>query len=304
MLGWLLAFDVVGVVLSLLVDMVIVLHRRWEGSSPLAYVIWFVVGVFCAVFIYLRRTGDDGPETDAGRQTGLLLVVVTSVVAFVLGLLSSLFWSGSDATEAIAPDHRGVTITYLITVVLTVVWMRFVLFRRLPAVESNSGPTPVSIRSARKTGPRLHDLSKKLDLGVEGGGEGAEVFRPAGFWQTLAFLIGVPVLLFLDVGVYLLGPLDYFDRWTDPLLTTSLVGGLVWGFAAARWKSARDGLLTLHAPLLVGTVFYFFAVILGGLLVGFGLPERVSEIASYIAFGLGFVLGAAAIIGWLAEFFE
>ena len=129
-------------------------------------------------------------------------------------------------------------------------------------------------------------------------------FKPAGSWATVGFLIGVPVLLFLDASFFLLGPFDYFDRWTDPILATSLAGGLAWGLASARWKSPRVWLLVVHAPLLSGTVCYVFALLLGGLLVAAGVPERVSEIVSYVGFGIGFLLGCAAVVGKLAEIFD
>ena len=129
-------------------------------------------------------------------------------------------------------------------------------------------------------------------------------FKPAGFWTTVGFVIGVPVLLFLDASFFLLGPFDYFDRWTDPILTTSLGGGLAWGFASARWKSPRVWLLVVHTPLLIGTVCYVFAVLLGELLIAVGVPGRVSEIVSYVGFGIGFLLGCAAVVGKLAEIFD
>ena len=287
-LGCLLAFDLVGVALTLLVDMVAGLHRVWEGSSFLAYVIWFVAGVFCATFIYFRST-DEGYDSPEERRRGLQLLVITSVVAVVLGMLSSFVWSDSGAGEAVAPDHRGVTITYLVTVVLAVAWVRFVLFRERPP-ESERFQLDVE-----RFNVEARPEQKRKDPGA---------FKPAGFWTPVGFVIGVPVLLFLDASFFLLGPFDYFDRWTDPILTTSLGGGLAWGFASARWKSPRVWLLVVHAPLLTGTVCYFFAVLLGGLLIAVGVPGRVSSIVSYVGFGIGFLLGCGAVVGKFAEIFD
>ena len=297
-LGCLLAFDLVGVALTLLVAMVAGLHRVWESSSFLSYVIWFVAGVFCAMFIYFRSTHDDY-DSPEGRRRGLQLLVMTSVVAVVLGILSSFVWSDSGAGEAVAPDHRGVTITYLVTVVLVVAWARFVLFRGHVRAEPGSAERPPESEHFQLDVERFNvEARPEQDCKDPG------AFEPAGFWTTVGFAIGVPVLLFLDASFFLLGPFDYFDRWTDPILTTSLGGGLAWGFASARWKSPRVWLLVVHAPLLIGTVCYFFAVLLGGLLIAVGVPGRVSEIVSYVGFGIGFLLGCGAVVGKFAEIFD
>ncbi len=121
-------FDVLGVILTLVL---------WETDAALGYVIWFVVGVFCAAFIY-PIMGDADPDSPAGRRNGLLVVVITTVTALVLGMLSSLAWSASGNAEAFAPNHRGMTITYLVTVVLAVAWARFVLFREPARAETHS----------------------------------------------------------------------------------------------------------------------------------------------------------------------
>jgi hypothetical protein len=311
-LGWFLAFDLIGVLLTLLVDMAVVLHRRFEGSSPLAYVIWFVVGVFCAVCIYMGQTENDDYDSAEGRKRGQKLVVITALVAGALGFFASLVWSG-DAREAVAPDHRGVTITYLVTVVLTVTLARFGLFREVPSdlmsvafarreselLRANLAKSLLPSRRARD----LDSRSKGTNLGDESPKEDT-AFKPAGFWGTLGFLTGVPLLLFLDVSFFLLGPFDFFDRWTAPLLAGSLASGLLWGFSSARWKNPRDALLVFHTPLLIGTLFYFGAVLLGGVLVVIGATEGAIEVLCWVAFGAGFLLGCAAFVGWYAELFE
>ena len=298
-LGCLLAFDVVGVALTLLVDMVVVLHRRYESSSLLAYAIWFVVGVFCAVFISMPRNDEDDPDSAEGRRRGLALVAVTAAVAAVLALLASFVWSGSGASEAVAPDHRGVTITYLTTVVLAVAWARFVLFRAPGRVEPRMRTAPPPDVGLRRKVARVIVPGR-----LERRRAPPAAFEPAGPWQTLSFMLGVPALLFMDASFFLLGPFDYFDRWTNPLLIASLAVGLAWGIAAARWRGARQWLWVAHAPLLAGTICYLLAVVLGGLLVGFGVHEGVSQIISYVAFGIGFLLGCAAVFGRLVEVFE
>ncbi|HEY3517673.1 MAG TPA: hypothetical protein VGL98_11555 [Gammaproteobacteria bacterium] len=299
-LGWLLIFDVVGVLLTLIVDAMVVLHRWFESSSLLGYAIWFVVGVFCGVFIYMAQSSADDHDSAEGRRRGQRLVGVTAAVAAVLALLSSFVWSGSEATEAVAPDHRGVTITYLITVVLTVAWGRFVLFRGTAAAEPGSAaPVDPSGRFQRAK-PRAFAPAPPLEQKQSGDA----AFEPAGILKTLGFVVGVPTLLFLDASFFVLAPFDYFDRWMDPILSASLLGGLAWGVGCARWQSPREWLLVAHAPLLIGTIFFLFAILLGGLLFVLGVPEGVLEIMQYVAFGAGFLLGGVAVVGWVAELFE
>ena len=295
-----LAFDVVGVVLTLLVELVAALDIVWESSTLLGYVVWFVVGVFCALFIYVRSDDDyDSPEV---RRRGLKLLVIASVLAVALGALSSLVWSENGADELVAPDHRGITITYLTTVVLVIALLRFVLFRGHVRAKPRSAEPPDEYERYQRALERF--AAKPEPDREDPDPDDSGVFRPAGFWATVGFLVGVPVLLFLDASFFLLGPFDFFDRWTDPILTTSLAGGLAWGFASARWQSPRVWLLVAHAPLLIGTISYFPALLVGGLLVGLGVPGRVSEIVSYGGFGIGFLLGCAAVVGKFAEFFD
>jgi len=297
-LAGLLVFDVVGVLLTLLADVAGLLHRHWEVSTPLGYVIWFVVGVLCAFAIYLRS--DDGGVRDdspAGRRRGTQLVFACAAVAVLLGALSSLVWSSGEAAEPVAPDHRDITITYLVTVVATVAWIRFVLFRERSA---DAGPGPGSVAAAPAAAPRASG-----SLVPPTGAPAAEPpFIPAGFRATLGCVLGVPVLLFLDASFFLLGPFDVFDRWTDVILGTALIGGLAWGLGCARRRGPREWLLMLHAPLLIGAVFYFFALLAGGVLVAVGVPERVAEILATVGFAAGFLVGAVAVAGGLAERIE
>lgn len=293
------SFDLAGVALTLLTDLAGFVDRVWETSALLGYTIWFVVGVFCGVFNYPF----DDPESDAGRRAGVEALVATTAAAVVLAAVASLFWSANEGTEPVAPDHRGVTLTYLVTTVLTVAAARFVLFREEPA---QVGTMPkLEARAPKYDDPK--DLERALAPRGEIGaftGDANEEFRPSGLWGTVGFALGVPVLLFLDVSFFVLGPFDVFDRWTDRLLTGSLLVGLGWGFAASRWETARTWLLAAHAPLLMGTVFYFFGLLPGALFAMFGAPEWLSENTPFAGFVLGFVLGLVALGGAFVELFE
>lgn len=297
-----LVFDVIGVALMLLAELVAALDIVWESSGALGYAVWFVTGVFCAMVIY-DRPPDHDVVSPTARRRGTQLVIVTGVIAVAVGMLSSLVWSGGGFIVPVAPADPGVTITYLATVVLGVAWVRFVLLRApAPATPAPpEGATPfvpestLFVPDTKRFRTRARSRQQPDD---------SDVFKPAGIWGTLGLLAGVPVLLFLDASFFLLGPFDYFDRWTDPILKTALAGGLAWGFAAARWSTPRDGLWALHLPLLTGTIFWVFALLLGGLLIGLGAPERVSEIVSYVGLGIGFLFGCAGATGWLAAVFD
>lgn len=320
--GWVLAaflvFDVIGVVLTVVVDALAVVHRHWESSAPLGYVLWFVVGVFCAVFVYGQAVKEEW-ESPEGRRAGSQVAILTAVAAVVLGLLSALRWSGVEGVEPVAPDHRGITITYLVTVVLAVGLARFVLFRETAgdlAGRARDKERPVGAATQNLAGnarakerfvPKRAKSRRSSIPGPLPGEtyvpEAPEVFRPAGFWGTLAFVSGVPVLLFLDVVFFVFGSFDFLVRWTGPILTTAVLGGFVWGFAAARWKHPRTALLALHAPLIIGTIFYVFGLLIGGVLFAMGVPEAWAKGLGTVGFWAGFLLGCGAIVGGFLEIF-
>lgn len=321
--GWVLGafvlFDIVGVGLSLVLDLVALVDRHWESSAALGYVIWFVMGVFCAACIYGQTVTDDW-ESAAGRRAGTLATALTAVVALALGLLSSLVWAGGEFAEPVAPDHRGVTLTYLVTTVLAVGLARFALFRE--ATAESGGSTRARLVSVVAPSTRaLNAQARETELfvpkrasrrspipgllpGQKKRDGDAEDFRPSGFWGTVGFVLGVPVLLFLDVAFFLLAPFDRFDPWIDTLLTGALLGGVVWGFAAARSERARLLLVLVHAPLFFGGLSYLFAVLVGGLLVGFGVPDGVAVFVTQAGFWLGFAFGGWLLVAALPAVFE
>src|SRR5262245_54614939 len=78
-----------------------------------------------------------------------------------------------------------------------------------------------------------------------------------------------------------------------------LVLGAIWGVAAAVSQTAKDLLLGVAAPLLLGALFYFFGVLAGGVLAGFG-AERAAEWLPALGFCLGAVIGSVPVVrmGW------
>ncbi|MFT4262419.1 MAG: hypothetical protein QM572_03470 [Nocardioides sp.] len=133
-LGWIALFDVLGVVLLLLAELVAALDIVWQDSIGLGYVVWFVTGVFCSVTIYLH--GNEDASVDVVRRAGLLRVAVTIPVCLLVGLVSSPFWA-DDVEVRAPPDSGPLTITYLVTIVAAMLFWHFVVFtptRRQPTL--------------------------------------------------------------------------------------------------------------------------------------------------------------------------
>lgn len=285
-LGLLVLFDVLGVVLTVVADLLGLVHRVLETSSPLGFAIWFVTGVFCSLAIYGVAGGMDGSEQ--ARQRGSEAWVVTAVCALGVGAASSLLWAdGTDA--AVVPDSAPLTITYLATVVAGVAWWRIGVFSG-----EEAGPAQYVVSYVRPVAS-VRPATPEPDA--------SEGFRPAGALGTLGWMLGMPVLLFLVASFFILAPFHGLMRpWTDPILTGALVVGPVWGFLAARWEIPREAVLAVHAPLLVGSVSWFLAALVASPLVGLlGLPDRVASAACAVVFFAGFLLGLGALVGWVAE---
>lgn len=77
--------------------------------------------------------------------------------------------------------------------------------------------------------------------------------------------------------------------------------GNVWGLALAFSNGARESLGSLAAPFLLGGVFWFFAVLLGGVLVAAGLPPHLADWVPIAGFSIGAGLGCAPIIVFVVE---
>ena len=78
------------------------------------------------------------------------------------------------AKALVAPDHRGVTITYLVTTVLTVAFARFVVFREQAAVQVEPRPaTPrdETRRYRRALARKVAASRPKQTIDSPGGGQ-------------------------------------------------------------------------------------------------------------------------------------
>ncbi len=124
-LGFLVAADLLGVAACFLFD---VFGSERATSGALYYAIWFVLGVFCGVFIYSLSDAFTSPETKGSKEQGdhgrAAVLVITSV-AIVLTCLSVLFyrfdWRYSHADSVYVPDSESHTLTFFITILITLI---------------------------------------------------------------------------------------------------------------------------------------------------------------------------------------
>ena len=120
-LVYLIAADLVGVAASFFCD-VFLSERR--TSAALYYVIWFVIGVFCGVLIYVTCGSFTSPEKKGGLmewgdkgQTGLLIIFTTGAILAGLSILFyRLDWRYSRADSVYVPDSESLTLTLFFTI--------------------------------------------------------------------------------------------------------------------------------------------------------------------------------------------
>jgi hypothetical protein len=148
LLGHIVVFDILGVIGCFVFDLFGVTDG---GGIIYAYLIWFVVGVFCGGLGYLQ-TGSifapespnnadwaDLPEADAiGRKVifaTLLVIVPVSVLCYIFQ------WRLADNGPYV-PDNEALSLTYLGTIFTTTIFMHHVLRprRRKDAGSSSESP--------------------------------------------------------------------------------------------------------------------------------------------------------------------
>jgi len=126
-LAYLVAADLVGVAVSFFCDAFVPERRT---STALYYAIWFVVGVFCGVLIYVTCGSFTSPEKkgdlmkwgDEG-QTGLLVILTTAAILVGLSILFyRLQWQYPRADSVYVPDSEPLTLTFFFTILASLIF--------------------------------------------------------------------------------------------------------------------------------------------------------------------------------------
>jgi hypothetical protein len=125
-LAFLVAADLVGVAACFFCDALLAERRT---SAALYYAIWFVLGVFCGLLIYLTCGSITSPEKrglmswgDQG-QDGLLVILTTTVILVALSILFyRLQWQYPRADSVYVPDSESLTLTFFFTILASVIF--------------------------------------------------------------------------------------------------------------------------------------------------------------------------------------
>jgi ABC-type thiamin/hydroxymethylpyrimidine transport system permease subunit len=130
-LAYLIAFDVVGVIVSLVFDS---LPLRGV-STALFYTVWFVAGVFCGLLSYNKgggillkvKEGDWSSAPESGK-TGLIIIVTTTLILVGLtALFQTIAWKAGSSSDPYVPDSVPLTFTFFITILLSMIGGHFFL---------------------------------------------------------------------------------------------------------------------------------------------------------------------------------
>lgn len=127
--------------------------------------------------------------------------------------------------------------------------------------------------------------------------------RGAGVGKTLAVMLGLGIVLgWASIfAIPTLKQLGIPAAAADKLPYLAFVTGVVWGAGTFLSKGAAAAVGYLAAPVVVGAVFGFFGILLGGLLVGFGLSPAAADFVPVGAFALGAALGSAPLVARLLD---
>ena len=117
--------------------------------------------------------------------------------------------------------------------------------------------------------------------------------RRAPVWKIVLAMLGAGVLTWW-LSVWLISPAlraGVPEALAIKLPIAGFVLGTVIGFIATFSLSLKQIASVVLAPVLCGAVFWFFAVLAGGMLVAAGVSERVADTVATAAFWFGVLLG-------------
>jgi hypothetical protein len=123
--------DIIGVLGCTFFDVM-----DFTGNSPaLPYAIWFVLGVFCGLFIYLFAGAWVSPTVgkeawtklpSAGRIGTGILIVTGLLLAGLSYLFYAIQWSRGVEGEYYVPDSEPHSIVFFVSVLAGIALFRFV----------------------------------------------------------------------------------------------------------------------------------------------------------------------------------
>lgn len=120
----------------------------------------------------------------------------------------------------------------------------------------------------------------------------ARFWKTAGLMLLLAVVLGwfsvflIPVAIRLGLAAPIADKIPFVGFFT----------GLVWGLGIGISRDMKETFLHLAGALLFGAVCWFFAVLIGGLLVGFGVSPAFADLVPTFGFCLGLVVGAIPLV--------
>ena len=126
---WLVGFDLVGVAACFVFD---VLPLR-GNSAALPFAIWFVLGVFCGLFVYFQAesalsAGDEKwPERAHGTATGTFIIAISALcLAAPCVVFYRLWWKDDWLGDSYVPDSGALTLTFFGAILASMLLARHV----------------------------------------------------------------------------------------------------------------------------------------------------------------------------------
>lgn len=121
---YLVVFDIAGVVVSFVFDVLGVVSRNVSAGA--FYALWFVLGVFCGLLNYNTAGGLAYPKSevdwtnqaDASRTGWLVCAISILLIVGLSVLLFPIFWRGSVADDPYVPDSMPLTLTFFTAMVM------------------------------------------------------------------------------------------------------------------------------------------------------------------------------------------
>lgn len=126
-LGYLIVFDIIGVVVSFVLDVLSGLPLR-SLSGALYYAVWFVLGGFGGLLCYSTAgsmLSQQAAETKPGSEdwdarpdaakTGRLVLITVALTLVVISVPCYLLqWDGLTASSSYVPDSEPLSITFFV----------------------------------------------------------------------------------------------------------------------------------------------------------------------------------------------